>query len=266
MAATLTSLVDAATGSDRGKAGDTLTLTGSGLGGTTRVNIGRSAVTPTGVAPGTVTAVVPALCTGQHAVSVTSGNNATSNALPFFLVPQPVVTGLSSSAGPAGAVSVTLFGEGFLTATGVTFGSVGAATGTFPPPTDTALTVTAPAHTAPITGCTDTVDVTVASLGGTSAPSDDGQYTYYDVPDAVSATPALQVLGRNVTITGTCLAGTTSVVFTNGITSVSTLFSNISATQILAVVPSLSLGTYQVLVTTPGGTDTSSPPSVTLIL
>ncbi|MEU8823832.1 IPT/TIG domain-containing protein [Streptomyces sp. NPDC048636] len=263
--ATLTSLVDAATGTDRGKAGDTLVLTGSGLGGTTRVNIGRAAVAPSSVAPGTVTAIVPALCAGQHPVSVTAANS-TSNALPFFLVPVPVVTGLSSSSGPAAATSVTLIGEGFLTATGVTFGAVGAATGTFPPPTDTALTVTAPAHATPIAGCTDTVDVTVTSLGGTSTPSDGGQYTYHDVPDAVSATPALQVLGRNVTITGTCLADTTSVVFTNGVTQTPTLFSNISATQLLAVVPSLSLGTYQILVTTPGGTDTATPPSVTIIL
>ncbi|MBL1097063.1 hypothetical protein [Streptomyces coffeae] len=39
----------------------------------------------------TVTVTVPALCAGQRSVSVTAGNS-TSNALPFFLVPAPVVT------------------------------------------------------------------------------------------------------------------------------------------------------------------------------
>ncbi|MGP3942160.1 hypothetical protein [Streptomyces sp. 6N106] len=40
---------------------------------------------------------------------------------------------------------------------------------------------------------------------------------------------------------------------------------NLSPTQILAVVPVVLPGTYSVLVTTPGGTDTTAPPSLLVL-
>jgi hypothetical protein len=262
---TLTSLVDSATTTNQGKGGDTLNLTGSNLGGTTTVNFGPKAIAPDTVAAGVVTATVPRLCAGEYPVSVTA-RSVTSNSLPFFAIAVPVVNAMIGDAGPAGATSVTLTGTGFLTTTDVAFGSVGAATGTVPPARDTQLTVTAPAHATPIPGCADTVEVTVTSFGGTSVPGSGSQYTFYDAPNAASVTPGLQVSGQNVTVTGTCLIDPTAVVFSNGITQTPASFVALSPTQILVVVPAVTLGAYSVLVTTPGGTDTTAPPSVIVIL
>src|SRR5437899_1622511 len=61
--------------------GQTLTLTGTTLSTTSKVNFGAKSVTPSAVTATSVTCTVPALCAGQYNVSVTAGT-ATSNA-PF---------------------------------------------------------------------------------------------------------------------------------------------------------------------------------------
>ncbi|MGA6153376.1 IPT/TIG domain-containing protein [Stenotrophomonas sp. NPDC087984] len=87
----------------------------------------------------------------------------------------------------------------------------------------------------------------------------------YDAPSAVSVTPAAQLSGQNVTIGGTCLLDATAVVLGSGPTHAPATFVNLSSTQILAVVPAVLPGTYSVLVTTPGGTDTAGPPSLLVL-
>ncbi|MFE2447323.1 IPT/TIG domain-containing protein [Streptomyces melanosporofaciens] len=84
-------------------------------------------------------------------------------------------------------------------------------------------------------------------------------------PSAVSVTPAAQLSGQNVTIGGTCLLDATAVVLGSGPTHAPATFVNLSSTQILSVVPAVLPGTYSVLVTTPGGTDTAGPPSLLVL-
>ncbi|WP_371864688.1 IPT/TIG domain-containing protein [Streptomyces antimycoticus] len=70
---------------------------------------------------------------------------------------------------------------------------------------------------------------------------------------------------ERVTIGGTCLLDAAAVVLGNGLTQAPATFVNLSPTQILAVVPAVLPGTYSVLVTTPGGTDTTAPPTLLVL-
>ncbi|MGW2743727.1 IPT/TIG domain-containing protein [Streptomyces sp. NPDC001450] len=234
--------------------GITLTLTGTGLSGTTKVNFGTKSVTPATVAATTVTVVIPVLCGGQISVSVTAGTT-TSNSLAFYYINPPEPTALSSNTGPATATSLSVLGSGLLTATGVTFGSAGAGTG-LTVVSDSELTITCPAHGA-FTAPTDTVNVTCVTAGGTSIPlGAPTQYTYYDVPTVTSLSPTSGTVGSSTTVTGTNLVDVSSVTFTptGGGTAVEADFSSFSATSLVATVPSgLATGTYDVQATTPGG-------------
>ncbi|MER8159302.1 hypothetical protein [Streptomyces sp. NPDC094472] len=109
------------------------------------------------------------------------------------------------------------------------------------------------------------MDVTVTSLGRNQRPHGSGcAYTSYDAPSAVSVTPTAQLPGRNVAISGTCLLDATAVALSNGLTQAPATFVSLSPTQILAVVPVVLPGT-SVLVTTPGGTDTTAPPTLLVL-
>lgn len=55
------------------------------------------------------------------------------------------------------------------------------------------------------------------------------------------------------------------MVLGSGPTHAPATFVNLSSTQILSVVPAVLPGTYSVLVTTPGGTDTAGPPSLLVL-
>ena len=79
-----------------------------------------------------------------------------------------------------GGTSVTITGTNLTGATAVRFG-LGNATG-FTVDSDTQITATAPA------GSPGTVDVTVATPGGTSARSPADRYTYGDYAQTVRAT------------------------------------------------------------------------------
>ncbi len=68
-----------------------------------------------------------------------------------------------------------------------------------------------------------------------------------------------------ITIGGTCRLDATAVVLSSGPTQAPATFVNLSSTQILAVVPAVPPGTYSVLVTTPGGTDTAGPPTLVVL-
>ena len=112
----------------------------------------------------------------------------------------------------------------------------------------TSITATAPA--APATG---PVDVTVGTLGGTSATGAADRFTYVPPPPPVPTLAAIDPLagppGSLVTLLGTGLTGATAVHF--GAAAASFTVNN--ATTITAVAPAGS-GTVDVTVTTPGGT------------
>lgn len=250
--ATITSF---STGSP-GSAGQTLTINGTSLSSATKVNFGNKSATATVVNATQITCTIPSLCAGQYNVNVTAGTS-TTNSLAYFYAATPAVSAVTPATGPASPGAVTVNGSGFLNASGVTFGAIGAGTG-LTVVNDGQITVTPPAHGA-FTGSLDTVDVTVTTPGGTSGVSVADQFVYYNAPAVTGISPATGPAGTNVTITGTSFDGVSNVTFTPtaGGTAVSaSSFTPVSETQLIAVVPAgLAAGTtYDAQVITPGGT------------
>jgi hypothetical protein len=144
---------------------------------------------------------------------------------------------------------VTITGTNLTGATAVTFGSVPAPA--FSVVSATQVTATAPAGGGP-------VHVTVTTPGGTSASGAADTYTYASAmaPTITALTPASGVPagGNQVAITGTNLAGATSVMFG---TVPASAVSVVSSTQVTATAPAGS-GTVDVTVTTPNGTSATS--------
>ncbi|PJJ19003.1 uncharacterized protein YhjY with autotransporter beta-barrel domain [Janthinobacterium sp. 67] len=231
--------------------GTSVTITGTGLTGTTAVTFGATAATGFTVNSATqITATAPAGSAGTVNVRVTTtgGTSATSAANQYTYVATPTVTSISPTAGPStGGTTVTITGSNFSGTTAVTFGAT-AATG-FTVNSATQITATAPSGTG-------TVDVRVTTTGGTSATSAADQFTYVGAPvvSGISPTSGTTAGGATVIITGTGFSGTTAVTF--GATA-ATGFTVNSATQITATAPS-GTGTVDVRVTTTGGTSATS--------
>ncbi|MGW3955217.1 IPT/TIG domain-containing protein [Streptomyces sp. NPDC004752] len=239
-----------------GSAGQTLTVNGTALSTATKVNFGNKSAPATVVSSTQITAVIPSLCAGQYNINVTAGTS-TTNSLPFYYAASPAVAAVAPSTGPASPGTVTVNGSGFLNASAVTFGAVGAGTGVTVV-NDGQLTVTAPAHGA-FASCQDTVDVSVTTPGGISTTSVADQFVYYNAPAVISLSPTTGPAGTNVTVTGTCFDSVTDVTFTPtaGGASISAAgFTSASETQVIVVVPAgLTSGTtYDLQVITPGGT------------
>ncbi|RKN12237.1 cell shape-determining protein [Streptomyces radicis] len=140
--------------------GTTVTLTGTGLLGTTAVTFGSSPATSFAVVSDTqVTAVAPPRAAGTVPVTVTTPSG-TSNGLAYVYVSAPQLTAISPASGPlVGGTVVTLTGSGLTGVTTVLFGAVPAA---FTVLSDTHLTAVVPP------GPAGPVAVTVVASGGTS--------------------------------------------------------------------------------------------------
>jgi len=180
--------------------------------------------------------------------------NAGIGARVFTAAVTPTITSISPTAGPTGGGnSVVITGTGFTGTTGaagVKFGATNATSYTVN--SNTQITAVAPA------GSAGTVDITVTN-GTTSATSSADQYTYVTAPTVTAVSPTAGPTGGSttVTITGTGFAaapGTGAVKF-GAATATYTINSN---TQITATSPANSAGTYDVTVTTPGGTSATS--------
>ncbi|MEU9061000.1 IPT/TIG domain-containing protein [Streptomyces sp. NPDC048430] len=234
--------------------GTTVTLTGTGMTGSTAVRFGSTNATSFTINSATqIIAVSPPRAAGAAAVTVVhpTGN---SNSVTFtYVVAQvPVVTGVAPSSGPtAGGTSVTLTGTGFTGATAVTFAGIPATS--FMVNSATQITAVAPA------GSAGAAVVNVTTPGGTSAP--DAFFFYAAPPVLVSAGPAQGPTagGVVVTLTGSNLLNASAVRF--GITDAAS-FTVVSATQITATAPPGS-GNSPITVITPGGA--SNPVAFTYI-
>ncbi|MGZ4342274.1 MAG: beta strand repeat-containing protein [Solirubrobacteraceae bacterium] len=233
--------------------GNTIAVVGSNFTGATAVNFGSTPATSFSVfSSGQINAVVPA---GSGAVDVTvttpGGTSPTVSGDIYKYVPS--VTSVSPTSGPTtGGTTVTISGTGFTGATGVSFGGTAA---TFSVKSSSQISATAPA------GAAGTVDITVTTLGGTSATSTNDQYTYVTPPTVTRVSPSSGPAtgGTSVTIAGTDFTGATAVSF--GGTAAST-YTVTSATSITATSPAAS-GAVDVTVTIPaGGTSATNPNDV----
>ena len=169
--------------------------------------------------------------------------------------PPTSISEIVPNAGPvAGGTSVVITGTGLISATALTFGGLPAPTWTVI--TDTQITATTPAHAAgPVDVVITTPSKVITSTGG---------FTYYDVPTisnggagggiAPNAGPLAG--GTTVVITGTHLLGATSVTF--GGTPANLAACTVTDTSITCPTPPHAAGAVNVVVTTPGGTATST--------
>ena len=194
----------------------TVTIDGDGFTGATAVNFGALAAASFTVnSDNSITAVTPAEATGTVDVSVTTANG-TTDITPqdqFVFAAIPIVSAVSPSTGSiAGPTQVTISGTGLAYGSGVSFGGV---PGTITSDTDNQIDVTSPYNN--VQGVSlGTIDVTVTTPGGTSETGMTAdQFTYMPAPAIASVSPASGTLygGATVTITGTGLAGATSVDF-----------------------------------------------------
>ncbi|MGY3117865.1 hypothetical protein ACVWXQ_001802 [Bradyrhizobium sp. S3.14.4] len=236
--------------------GTSVVITGANFTGTTGaggVKFGATNATSYTVNSNTqITATAPAGSAGTVDVTVTNGSTSpTSAADQFTYVAPPTVTAISPTSGPTGGgTSVIITGTNFSTTTGaagVKFGAINAASYTVN--SNTQITATSPAGTG-------TVDVTVTTVGGTSATTASDQFTYVGAPTVTSISPTSGpgAGGTTVTITGTNFSGATAVVF--GAAAATGVTVN-SATQITATSPA-GTSTIDIRVTTAGGTSATS--------
>ena len=190
--------------------------------------------------------------TATPTVTDTTGAPSPPASRAFSIPPGPaVVTGISPSIGPVpGGTVVTITGTGFVV------GSTTAAFGLTAETSVSCSTTTTCTATSPA-GVAGTVDVTVTTVGGTSATSAADQFTYVPAPTISGATPSAGPLagGTVVTITGTNFSGVTGVSF--GALAAPTIAVN-SATQLSATSPAGVAGVVDLTVTTPGGPSTTN--------
>ncbi len=163
--------------------------------------------------------------------------------------PTPRLLGISGVAGPtAGGTSVTLTGDGFTGATAVSFGGTAAAT--YVVNSDTSITAVSPVVTDPLQ---TTVDVTVTTVGGTSATSSADQFTFWPLPTITGVSPSSGPLagGTPVTITGSGFTGAGLVNF--GGTQVYGTVNSDTSMSIVAPIGE-AVDTVSLSITTIGGT------------
>ncbi|MBI1916709.1 MAG: IPT/TIG domain-containing protein [Planctomycetes bacterium] len=240
--------------------GGTITITGTGFTGASRVAFGDIDAAFTVASSTSITATVPPAVAGAVTVSVQTPGGVSaggSSAIYTYNGTAPTVTALSVNRRPlAGGTQVVISGTNLNGATGVVFGSVAATE--FNIDSATQITATAPA------GTSGTINVTVTTPYGTSSTSSASQFTYAD-----AAAPAV----TDVSVSGTTvpsgpMAGGTSVVLTgSGFTAATlVLFGDVAAsfvvnsdTQITATAPAGNAGTVDVSVETPYGVSLASP-------
>ncbi|MFI8301294.1 IPT/TIG domain-containing protein [Streptomyces nigra] len=225
--------------------GTVVTLTGTGMTGTTAVRFGSTNATSFTVNSATqITAVSPPRAAGAAAVTlIHPTGNSNSVTFTYVVAQVPQITGVTPASGPtAGGTTVILTGTGFTGATAVTFAGVPATS--FVVNSATQITAVTPA------GAAGAAVVTVTAPGGTSAP--DAFFFYAAPPTLHNGSPAQGPTtgGTTVTLTGSNLLNASAVLFAS--TNASS-FTVVSATQVTASAPA-GTGSAPITVVTPGGT------------
>lgn len=228
-----------------GWTGDTVTITGTNLTGTSAVTFNGTAGTGVVVVSDTqVTAVVPAApTTGKIAVTTPQGTVQSASDFTAINPNLPTISSFAPSTGWTGD-SVVITGTGFTGTTSVTFAGANATSFTV----DSATQITAVVPNSPTTG-----KIEVTTPGGSVISTNNFTAVNPDIPTIASFSPTTGWTGDSVVITGSGFTGATSVtsVTFNGVSAAS--FTVDSATQITAVVPGAPT-TGKISVIKPSGT------------
>ena len=221
--------------------GDTVTITGTNLAGTTNVSFGGAVASIVGIIPTQVRVIVGSGASGSASLT-TPGGTATRAGF-TFLPPAPRITGFTPATATPGT-SVVINGANFTGATAVSFGGVAAQS--FVVNSATRITAIVPAS-----GASGAIAVTTpngtASMAGFT-------FTLVPAPVITSFTPTTVSSGSagttTMTINGQNFTGATAV----SVGGVAVPFTVVSATRITARLSGALSGA--VSVTTPGGTAT----------
>jgi hypothetical protein len=248
MAPVITSLSAAPQGTNQGSYGQTLTVNGTGMQGTTSAKIGTRTVTATANVGGTVaTCTIPSSC-GVANVTVTA-TSGTSNPLPFYYIDPPSLSDLTPTEGSAETPSaIVISGSTLLTTNRV---QISAVTATLTPPTSDAQVQATPAAITPLgsTPWTQFKDVSVRTAGGSVTLAN--ALTFYDTSTIGTLVPNAGAAGTEVIINGTAFVGSAISVTFGGVDA--EILGVNSDLQILAVAPTGPTGAAGVVVTTLGG-------------
>ena len=226
--------------------GTRVTITGANLSRASSVTFGGTAAKIVRSTATTVTVIAPEKAAGTYSVTVRSpGGSATrARAFSFEAVKAPSISRMRPHAGPvSGGTRVTFKGANLSRVSSVTFGGTAAK---IVRSTATSLAVAAPAMPA------GSYSVVVTTAEGTvDGP---GGFTYLAEPTMTAVSPSSgSVLGgQRVTITGTNMSFGASVAF--GETSATVV--DFSYTTVTVVTPAMPAGSYDISLTTPGGTTT----------
>lgn len=253
------SVIGPASGSTAG--GAAVVIQGSNFTGTVEVLFGTVSAEFTIVSDTLIFAQAPSQAAGAVDVRVRTFADTSAvvsgGVFTYQAAPAPEVTGLTPSSGSTtGGGVVTITGSSFTSATAVTFGGKPALS--FWINSDTSITAVAPLHAA------GTVDVQVATYGGTSTVVAASEYTYNHVtgpaPTVTTIGPATGTTagGTAVAIRGTRFASATAVSFDS---TPAASFTVLADDLIVAISPAGAAGAVQVTVTTPDGTSATGSAS-----
>ena len=191
-------------------------------------------------------------------VSVTTPYGTSTVAYGYGYYLPPTVTGLSQSSGPLGGGTwLTITGTNLEDVPAVDFGP-NVAIPNYYFTNDTQIQLFVPA------GSQGTVDVQVLGLGGLSLATPADQFTYVAAPVVTNVSPNAgpDGGGTSVTVYGTGLDNASSVVFNDGqgdVFPAAIVTGSNSDNQIVVTSPDAYSGTYDIIVTTNGGTSYTSP-------
>jgi IPT/TIG domain-containing protein len=227
----------------------TVTVTGSGFTGTTRISIGGRATTFTRVSSTKLTFVAPAL--GRAAsvpVVVTSpGGTSAGKTFAYKTAIAPALTSISPGTGPTTANTAAVLTGRYLT--GASIVTAAGKRVSFKRVSDTQINITLVRRSA------GTVPIQVRTSGGLSNTLT-FRYAAPTPPAVTSLSAAAGPAGEtaSITVRGTALNGVTRVV----VGGTGAAFRLVSTTELTVTVPAKAAGTYYLQVTTPAGTSTAT--------
>lgn len=237
--------------------GTKVTVTGTNLCNASAVDFGTTTVSSskfsvsTGCSTLTVTSP-PTSTPGPVTLSVTTPGGVATSSTQFDYLAAPTITSFTPTSGPTGTV-VAITGTGFTGASAVEFGSVPASKVVVSG--DTSIAATAPAQST----ADQAVALKVTAAGGSVTSSATFQYTT-PAPTITSFSPTSGSTdgGTKVVITGTNLCNASAVRFDSAVANAAAASASSDCTSLTVLSPPHGIGKVPIMVTTPGGSVTSS--------